>query len=491
MWNKLLLFPVCLLTTLGVMADYPPMDIQTRDGQTFKNAVVEGVNPGGIDIGYVNADGYYVLKGLSFKNLPEDLQERFGYDPQEEQEFEKKIQAYSGKNMESVTEDAKSRLERIIREIKAKFSGEDITIQPEDLRFAIYSGRSSVKVRTVAPTRSGCVVKITERISGAELKKDIIQIDGGNLPDDGEWSGFIYPTGLKARYKGEEIPVYADSLDRAAELVDRYLEIYGTYAAATPEDNGLTDTAPEQALAENDATTMPTIDDFVDVEQAQKNAASTDSDGDTLGKVPYYGNNDPYYYSGFGGVYTYYIGPSYRPVCWWNHHHRPPHRPPRPGWGRPPRPPYPGWTPPSRPNRPNWNRPGRPHVSGKPQIVIPQPRPTPPASSNATTVTSSTKPATTTSQKQPTKGIHAAKPVKPANSTFWFKPLLPSTTQPTPTQPAAIQKKPVQSTTVQKKSTQINRSAKPGQSSSGTKNWTPQRSAPVLQRSGNFSRLRR
>ena len=86
MWNKLLLFPVCLLTTLGVMADYPPMDIQTRDGQTFKNAVVEGVNPGGIDIGYVNADGYYVLKGLSFKNLPEDLQERFGYDPQEEQE---------------------------------------------------------------------------------------------------------------------------------------------------------------------------------------------------------------------------------------------------------------------------------------------------------------------------------------------------------------------------------------------------------------------
>ncbi len=471
MWNKLLLPTVCMLTALAAMADYPPMDIQTRDGQTFQNAIVEGVNPGGIDIGYVNAEGYYVLKGLSFKNLPEDLQERFGYDPQEEQDFEKKVQAYSGKNMESVTEDAKSRLERIIREIKAKFSGEDITIRPADLRFAIYSGRSSVKVRTVAPTRSGCVVKITERVSGADLKKDIIQIDGGNLPDDGDWSGFIYPTGLKARYKGEEIPVYADSLERAAELVDRYLEIYGSYAAANPGETDLSDTAPEQALADagnsGQATTGSEIDNS---SQAPAAASENQAEDETIdAKVPYYVNDDPYYYSGFGGVYCYYIGPSYRPVCWWNRHHRPPHRPPRPGWNQPHRPNRPDWNRPPRPNRPDWNRPSRPNRpdwnrpfrtnSGRPQVVIPLNRPAQSGKTNSTTGTPTQKPATPTVQSKPTQIIQSAKPVVPASPASPGKVTLPAP---------------------------------------GRKTWTQQRSipaktrsAPVIQRSGNFSRLRR
>ncbi len=484
MWTKLLLPPVCLLTALTVMAEYPPMDIQTQDGQTFQNAIIEGVNPSGIDIGYVNTEGYYVLKGLSFKNLPEDLQERFGYDPQEEQEFEKKVQAYSGKNMESVTEDAKARLERIVREIKAKFAGENITIRPADLRFAIYSGRSSVKVRTVAPTRSGCVVKITGHVSGVELKKDLIQIDGGNLPDDGDWSGFIYPTGLKARYKGEEIPVYTDSLDRAAELVERYLDIYGAYAAANPGEADLSDTAPEQALAGSNNATSQTPADTTNAPQTQDTDKSDDSNDGTLGKVPYYGNNDPYYYSGFGGVYTYYIGLSYRPVCWWNRHHRPPHRPPRPGWDRPPRPGRPdgdrphrpsrpdGDKPqrpsrpdgdrPHRPNRPDGNRPFRPGTSGRPQVIIPLKRPTQSGTTPPATVTPS---------------------------------------RPQPQQPPAVQTRPAQ----------VIQSAKPANTpvpstpakvtlpAPGSLNRVQPRSMPIktrttpyiIQRSGNFSRLRR
>ena len=43
------------------------MDITTNSGQVFEDARIERVNPNGIDIGYVNDKGRYVLKGLLFK----------------------------------------------------------------------------------------------------------------------------------------------------------------------------------------------------------------------------------------------------------------------------------------------------------------------------------------------------------------------------------------------------------------------------------------
>ncbi len=361
----------CLLIGQLVMADYAPIDIQTRDGQTFQDAVVEGINPGGIDIGYINADGHYVLKGLAFKDLPEELQKRFGYNPEQEQKFNRRVRSYSGKSMEKVTEDAKTRLERVVREIKEKFAGGDITIRPEDLRFAIHSGRCSVKVRTVAPTRSGCVVQVIEHISDAGPRSDVIQIDGDKLPADGDWSGFIYPTGLKARFRGGEVPVYTDSLDHAAELVDNYLEIYSAYAAADPEESDLTDAAPEQSMDGGNGGAP------ADGQQAQgtSGGSAPQTDGQTAAAPGGSSDKD----SSDRTDYDYYIGLSYRPVCWWNtHHHRPhhgagQHRPHRPGWVHPQRPDFPNWNRPRPPRPPHPNNPAQPPSppSNRPDTPVP------------------------------------------------------------------------------------------------------------------------
>ena len=57
--------PLLLLSlTLPLAAE--TMNIQTLNGQVFEDAQIERVNPNGIDIGYVNEKGHYVLKGILF-----------------------------------------------------------------------------------------------------------------------------------------------------------------------------------------------------------------------------------------------------------------------------------------------------------------------------------------------------------------------------------------------------------------------------------------
>ena len=73
----------------AVVSAAETMDITTRSGKVFEDARLERVNPDGIDIGYVNEKGHYVLKGLRFQDLPEELQKKFGYDPEKSRKFER------------------------------------------------------------------------------------------------------------------------------------------------------------------------------------------------------------------------------------------------------------------------------------------------------------------------------------------------------------------------------------------------------------------
>ncbi len=219
------MFAVCLADS------DTPMTIKTLDGQVYENAVVEGVHPGGIDIGFVNSHGDYVLKGLSFKVLPDNIRKQYGYNPTENDRFDAQVKAHAQDDPNQVVEAEKARLERITKEIKEKFAGQNIKIKPEDLRFAIYAKRLSVILSPVSSSLTGCVAKIVEVESGTPVSAQLIQIDSAALPTGVNWSGFIYPTGLKTRYQGNPIPVYADSLDRAVLLANHYLDIYCEYAA--------------------------------------------------------------------------------------------------------------------------------------------------------------------------------------------------------------------------------------------------------------------
>ncbi|MEG2075995.1 MAG: hypothetical protein RRY34_05785, partial [Victivallaceae bacterium] len=208
--NVLLTF--CLVNIATFATEQEAMDITTKDGTTYKDAIVEGVNPAGIDIGFVNERGVYVLKGLSFENLPEEICQKYGYKPKHSADFTAKVNSFSNQEVQQVAQEKNERLARVMKELKAKFAGESINIQPADLQFAIYANRRAVRVMPLQNTPHGCVVKLEALLGGKALNDQYLVIDNENLPTGKSLTGFIYPTGLKAKYRQREIYVYAGNL---------------------------------------------------------------------------------------------------------------------------------------------------------------------------------------------------------------------------------------------------------------------------------------
>ncbi len=329
------------------------MDIETVDGRIFRNATVERVTPSGIDIGYFREDGAYAMIGLRLAVLTPELQKEFGFDPEKAKDFEEKLNAAANLSLTQAAEDETVRMARVSREIQERFAGADIRIKPADLRFVIYALRRPVAVLPVERVLSGTVVTVVEDTSTLpRLLPPLVLIDRLSLPEGtGNWSGFIYPTGMHARYRElEKIPVYTDSLDEAQILLERYLDIYSEFAANADAQDQAEAQPPDQAAAE-----QPTAG--------------------VVG-MGYNGWSD----------YPYYIGISYRPVIWWTSNHRPWPRPPRPYPPYPPRPPHPrpphpGPGPGPRPPKPMpnpWPGPGPRPPKPNPGPRPPKPNPQPP-----------------------------------------------------------------------------------------------------------------
>ena len=358
----LLLLSVCCGNYVSIASELEAVDITTKDGVTYKDAIVEGVNPAGIDIGFVNERGLYVLKGLSFENLPEDICQKYTYKPQRGADFTAKVNSFSDREVQQVAQENNQRLSRIMKELKAKFAGESINIQPADLQFAIYANRRAVQVLPLQNTPGGCVVKLEALLGGKPLNDQYLIIDGEKLPPGKSLTGFIYPTGLRAKYRQREIFVYAGNLKNATNLLTKYMEIYSRYATQASEDDkkaenlvGI-DGAPDLSEAAAEAQFLQNVE--------YSNEMEEESEYDD-----FYANAYPYYYntgiSYISNSYGYYMGGSYYPISWWNNNPplwRPPNRPHRPHR-------------PNRPNRPNHpdrpDRPNRPDKPNRPDQVRP------------------------------------------------------------------------------------------------------------------------
>lgn len=277
----------------------PVMDIRTAGGKVYKDATVERVTPSGIDIGYLREDGSYAMIGVPLAQLTPELQKHFGYDPEQAKKFEEQLQAAGKRTLEETAESEADRMARVTREIKARLSGDEVKIKPADLRFAIYARRRPVAVVPVERVRSGTVVAVIDDTSELPQLPTLVLIDGLELPEGtGRWSGFLYPTGMHARYRDiERIPVFSDSLDEAQLLLERYLDIYSEFAAAQKE-NAETAAPPETQDAPPDQAEVAGLDN-------KGGSVSNNSRNDNLGTERYY-------------YYPYYIGSTYWPVIWWS-----------------------------------------------------------------------------------------------------------------------------------------------------------------------------
>ncbi len=319
---------VLLLVTIRLFSCFTfAEDIQTVDGTIYKNISIEGVNPSGIDIGYTDANGNYILRGLAFTNLPPDIQNRFGYKPVISQQFDAKVSQYSSSEMEDVASTEKNRLESIKKEIKQKLAGADITISTSDLRYATFALRRLVKIKSVGPVRQGCVVEIQEVTSGKPIKSQKVLLDGVNLPPNDVWIGYIYPTGAQATYQSiNGIPVFTESVNRSVDIINKYLNIYGEYAASMNSQND----APAQDIPAPDQDNNVTVDSS-NYSDTSSNVSSQTNSNNSQEDQQAASNNNFTYTPDDGYGYTYSVGGAYYPVDWYWRNHNRPHPHPRPG----------------------------------------------------------------------------------------------------------------------------------------------------------------
>ena len=66
----------------------PPGGITTLDGKTCKGVTVQRVDPDGLAVGYAAAGGGTGAAKIKFKNLPDDLQRQYKYDPDKAAAYE-------------------------------------------------------------------------------------------------------------------------------------------------------------------------------------------------------------------------------------------------------------------------------------------------------------------------------------------------------------------------------------------------------------------
>ena len=65
-----------------------PGEITTLDGTTYKGVTVQRVDPDGLTVGYTSAGGGPSAVKIKFKNLPDDLQRQYKYDPDKAAAYE-------------------------------------------------------------------------------------------------------------------------------------------------------------------------------------------------------------------------------------------------------------------------------------------------------------------------------------------------------------------------------------------------------------------
>jgi len=102
-----------------------PSQITTSDGTLYKDAAKLRVDPDGILVSYQPVTGGLGLAKLKFRDLPEDLQKQYGYDPKTAAEFEKQeAQATDQWRAQIAANDALARY-RTFAELHQALAGND------------------------------------------------------------------------------------------------------------------------------------------------------------------------------------------------------------------------------------------------------------------------------------------------------------------------------------------------------------------------------
>ena len=97
--------------------------ITTRAGQTFKNVKVQKVAPDGLIISYTPSGGGMGISKLKFTDLPDNLQQRYGYNPTNAATFEKaEMQSANQLRMKLLAADEQARSNRLADDLSDAYA---------------------------------------------------------------------------------------------------------------------------------------------------------------------------------------------------------------------------------------------------------------------------------------------------------------------------------------------------------------------------------
>jgi hypothetical protein len=116
----------------GTTNPVPPSEITTRDGKTYQGVTVQRVDPDGLTVGYAVAGGGPGAAKIKFKNLPDDLQRQYKYDPDKAAAFEaRQAQGMAAWRAQSQKEAETAKRAAIQRAQQNAFDQQQKKAQPE------------------------------------------------------------------------------------------------------------------------------------------------------------------------------------------------------------------------------------------------------------------------------------------------------------------------------------------------------------------------
>jgi len=207
MKRLLLCIPVVAFVFTALAGE--PTNITTRDGKVYKEVEILNKTPSGIDISYVKED-VDVVRYVRMDNLTDDLQKKFGYDPQKAENYDKMVKA----KLEKAEKRRKS-----LEEAREKQHAADLVQdkKQDELYDQIEASKIHVTIKVITYNDAGVLAWAThtmDQMPRGELGK--VFVYGLSAPQGCEWAGNIYPLGKKETIDKNMVPCFAASEARAA-----------------------------------------------------------------------------------------------------------------------------------------------------------------------------------------------------------------------------------------------------------------------------------
>ncbi len=226
--------------------DYPPMEIKTIYGQTYKNAQIVSVNNTTVDITYLDSNNIPVMRGIKLKELTPELQAAFGYNPAAATENERRQAAAQQTRFDQLKAQDIQLQKKLALQVQQRQSGQKVPIDLNELYQAVYLGKSAISGYVVTFDHDGALVNVTGDNSEMHNIPDNIIILDLSAPARSNWTGYIYPTMMVSR---QQLPVYCVSPENAIRSVVTTLKLDPADVSANDAAIAQTQQQQQQQLA--------------------------------------------------------------------------------------------------------------------------------------------------------------------------------------------------------------------------------------------------